>query len=114
MFSALASFLSAPIPNVDPEDIKHIWDLLTSSVEPGTAKDKRVLAERCGPGANIPAVYFRAMLVEAMIQQGRLNKYLEGNTPDDKVFDVAATAALTPQNGAFAFDGDAFLAALAA
>jgi hypothetical protein len=106
MSPSIASFLSTPIPNVDPEDIKRIWDLATSFDEPGVVIDNRVLAERCNPGAHIPAVYARAMLVIAMIQQGRLNRC------HDKVFAVAATVPLTPQNGAFAFDGDAFLAAL--
>ena len=111
MSPTLAAFLSGPVPNVDPEDIKRIWPLVTP-LEGGVGIDNRVLAELCSPGANIIAVFARAMLIRAMIQDGRLNRWLEGNTPQDKVFAVVATAPLTPQEEKFDFDGEAFLAAL--
>jgi hypothetical protein len=107
----IASFLSAPIPDVDPEDIKRIWPLVASG-EGGMAIDRRVFIERCGPGANVTAVFVRAILVRAMMEQGLLNRWLENNTPQNQVFAVAATAPLTPQEGALGFDGEAFLAAL--
>jgi len=110
--SNFASFLSAPIPSVDPEDIKRLWPLV-ASLEGGVGIDTRALVERCSSGANLNAVFTRAMLVRALLQRGLLDKWREGDTLKDKVFAVAATAPLVPQKeGTLDFDGAAFLAAL--
>lgn len=103
-----------PVPSVNPEDIKQIWPL--ASLE-GGGIHVNLLAERLSPGANVNAVFARAMLVRALMQQGLLDKWRDGNTPMDKVFAVAATVALKPQftsekEGTMDFDTEAFLAAL--
>lgn len=114
--SGFDSFLSAPIPAVDPDDIKRVWSLAMTG---SGAVDKRLLAERCSTGANVLAVWMRAMLIKGLMQKGLLEKWRDGDTLEDRVFAVGATAPMTPvltksypPEGAMDFDGDAFLAAL--
>jgi len=112
MSSNLASFWSAPIPSVDPEDIKRIWPL-TILATGGVGIDNKLLAERCSPGTNVTAVFARAMLVRAMMERGALDKWLDAGTPQDKVFAVAATAPLRLEEGGSSdIDTESFLKAL--
>jgi hypothetical protein len=103
----MLSFLSHPLPTVDPEHIKALWPL--TSLEAGVAIERRVLAERCSPNADVIAVWARAILIKAMLEQGLLNRWLDGDTPQDKVFAVAAATPLRLQEWT---DGAAFLARL--
>jgi hypothetical protein len=56
------------------------------------------------------AVWFRAALVEILLEQGRLDRWREGNSLRDKVFEVAASFPLP--RGLENADLDAFLVAM--
>jgi hypothetical protein len=70
----------------------------------------KLLASLCDPKANVVAVCFRSMLVETLLQQGRLDRWREGHSLRDKVFEVAASFPLP--RGLENADIDAFVAAL--
>lgn len=74
-----AAFVSAPVPAVDPEDMRSVWTLFESiwkqeKRDGATGIDTRLLAEHCSPGANVMAISSRVALVKALEQQGLLDK----------------------------------------
>lgn len=117
-----AAFLSAPtIPAVDPEDMRRVWTLVKDLGEdkPNTGDtgitgiDMAVLAEHCSKGANVLAVFTRVQLVRALLQQGLLDAWKEGDSLRPQVFEVIAKCALAPggEDG-LKFDTEAILKAL--
>ena len=70
----------------------------------------KLLADLCSPKANTFAVFVRAALIDALLQQGRLDRWREGKSLAEKVFEVAATFSLP--RGAERADLDALVAAM--
>jgi hypothetical protein len=87
--------MSGPVPKVSPEDIKGIWPLV-ASLEADAGIDSKLFAERCSPDANVQAVFVRTSLIRALLQQGLLDKWREGDHLHDKVFELAATRQVVP------------------
>ena len=101
-----------PVPAVKVDDVKRVWSALASERvrDARTSVSVRLLASLCDVNANVQAVSFRAMLVGVLLEQGRLDRWRDGNSLRDRVFEVAATFPL-PQ-GPGSADPDAFVAAL--
>jgi hypothetical protein len=110
--SALRAFIGRPVPAVHPDDLKRVWSFIASEQGggPGNSVSLNLFAGLCDANANVLAVWFRATLVKALLQQGQLEGWREGASLREKVFEVAASFPL-PQ-GPESFDPDAFIAAL--
>ena len=116
--SDLRASIGRPVPAVRADDLRRVWSFLASE----RARDPRVhggavnsvslklLAGLCDVNANVLAVWFRAALVEILLQQGGLDRWREGNSLRDKVFEVAASFPLP--RGLENADFDAFVFAL--
>jgi|HubBroStandDraft_4_1064222.scaffolds.fasta_scaffold563484_2 hypothetical protein len=97
--SVFEAFIKGPVPAVQVDELMRGWSFLNeearaSRLKGGTAVNIKLLADRCSPNANVPAVFVRAALIDALLQQGRLDRWREGNGLVEKVFEVAATFAL--------------------
>jgi len=97
--SGFGAFIGAPVPAVKVDDLKRVWSFLNEQtrdtrLEGGTAVNMKLLTRLCSPNSNILAVYFRATLIEALLQQGRLDRLRKGEGLVERVFEVAATFAL--------------------
>src|SRR5450432_1609388 len=97
--SGFGAFIGKPVPAVRVDDVRRIWSFLTEQArdthfEGGTAVNVKLLADLCAPNANILAVYFRATLITALLQQGQLDRWRDGNSLLERVFEVAANFAL--------------------
>jgi hypothetical protein len=105
MAGYLARRAGEPIPGVTAADLRGVWELThkLSAEAPGASFDIALLAEACGPGADVFAVSLRVALLEAMVSQGLL-------ALDEAVFDFAATF---PIGNLDQFDPDEFLQGLA-
>ena len=61
-----------PVPEVDPEDVKTVWDIWqdTASHSPDGRASVSVTIFRhaCKPGADIPAVIYRGMMLQLLLQ----------------------------------------------
>ena len=107
----------APVPAVDPEDIRRVRraaaevtrDLPERRHDEGIGIDIRIFAERCSRGANVEAVCFRNMVIELLLHFKLLNPWLRGGDLDDAVFRVAADL---PIAGIERFNPEEFLARL--
>ena len=99
-----AALLSAPIPAVDPEDMRRIWPLFEfleeEKGEGATGIDVRLLAEHCSAGANVVAITARVALAKFLLkQQGLLDAWKEGDSLRPQVFEVIAKCALSLEGG---------------
>jgi len=97
------------------DDLRRVWYFLAEQdrdPHPGgpTSVDIKLLVDLCAPNANVLAVSFRAMLITLLLHQGRLDRWRDGNSLLERVFEVAANFPL-PQ-GLENADVDAFIAAL--
>jgi hypothetical protein len=83
----------APIPPVDAEDLKRMWDCYREVEKRGAgAMSFRVLEEVCSLGANVGAVWSRnSMLSMVLLCSEFLAPWQHGEELDDVVFHVAAT-----------------------
>jgi len=111
--SAFNAFLARPVPAVRVEDLRRVWSFMAS--EPSQAQAQRSLslsmvAGLCGPKADPLAVSFRAALIQALLRRGRLDRWRNGSTLQNRVFEVAAKFSL-PKGPAEA-DLDALAAAI--
>src|SRR5258708_466720 len=104
----LRASLGRPVPAANAEDVKRVWSFVAEGAATSVCLD--LLADLCGPNANVLAVSFRAMLVATLLQLGRLERWREGKSLADRVFEVAASIPLL--RGLEAADPDAFVAAL--
>jgi hypothetical protein len=94
----------APIPPVDPLDLKHVHEFCEqknsqhrdASIEGNSAIDAGLMARVCSPGADISAVWLRNTLLSLMVRQSVLTDLQRGTELDDAVYRVAATI---PMNG---------------
>jgi hypothetical protein len=91
----------APVPKVDAEDVKAVW-LLGRDIQarhPAKAGELRahavgieIFKAACKPGANIPAVSYRGMMLGMLIRHApeQLAPWLKEGNPDDAVFRAIA------------------------
>jgi hypothetical protein len=114
-FESLTS--GAPVPPVNPDDVKRVWRFIWEAVggrqaAEGEASaaigfDVGLIAQQCGPGADVLAVFFRTALLQPLLREGMLDDWREGNELRVSVFGAAATFPL--QNGIKSFDPKAFI-----
>jgi len=105
-------FLGKPVPAVSAGQLKRMWSFLSSLPphETGTVGiSVHTLSDVCEPGADVMAVWFRAALVYAVLSQGSLDSWREGDTLRDKVFETAAGFPIPDPRKV---DFDAFVAAM--
>ena len=106
-----------PIPAVNTGDLRTVREFMdrvrSENPEAKASKppsaigiDSKLLAELCGPGANVLAVFARSILLDVLVGQGVLAPWQRGARLDDAVFDVASTF---PMPKFDQFDPDAFL-----
>jgi hypothetical protein len=74
-----------PIPPVDPEDVKRVWELIPPW-RPGNDQHSA-----CSPGADVSAVSLRSGMIETLERYTVLTPWQHGEELDDAVFRVAAT-----------------------
>jgi hypothetical protein len=85
-----------PVPEVNPEDIKATWQFQREieARNPGqqVATGMGLVEQLCSPGANIPAVGYRAALIWMMTQfePEKIAPFLQNGQPTDGVFRAAA------------------------
>ena len=114
------TFGLAPVPAVDPRDMRSVWPLFEFLEEEkeeqrtgATGIDTRLLAEHCSAGANIAAICARVALAKFLLhQQGLLNAWREGDSLRSQVLEVIAKCPLTPEGEGLRFDTQAILAAI--
>jgi len=84
------------VPQVDPEDVKAAWevgrDMQTRHPGGQYAIGVRVFEAACKPGANIPAVCYRGMMLGTVTRhaQDQVSPWLKEGKPDDVVFRAIA------------------------
>jgi len=84
------------VPQVDPEDVKAAWEVGRDMERrhPGGqyAIGVRVFEAACNPGANIPAVCYRGMMLGTVTRhaQEQVSPWLKQGKPDDVVFRAIA------------------------
>jgi hypothetical protein len=89
-----------PVPTVKPNDVKVAWEVFAATGPERTQEgavgiSTKLFADRCDPFSEVMAVGVRAMIVEAALQAGALDKWRKNDGLDDTVFEVAATCLIT-------------------
>ena len=89
-----------PVPTVKPNDVKVAWEVFAAArphqIQEGTVGiSPAVFADSCDHASNVAAVGIRAMIVEAALQAGALDRWGKDDGLDDRVFEVAATCSIT-------------------
>lgn len=115
MFDFASVTSKTPLPPVDTNDVRRVWDLILQVTagragDPGAPTmgiDVRLVAQHCSPSADVLAVFFRTALLQALIQQDMLNDWREGKELPHSVFEAAATFPLP--KGVDSFDPNAFI-----
>lgn len=107
-----------PVPQVDAEDVKAVWEIGQKTVKENPGKNVAVGVEifrhACKPGANLPAVTYRAQHIHMlqMIQADVMDPLLREKP--EAVFRAAAEIPMewmavgTPRRG-LPFDPDEFV-----
>ena len=83
-----------PVPVVDPEDLKSVWQLGKDAAARGVkAVGDVIFKQACKPGADATAVFYRASLIWMLTQIAPelLVRFTRDGQPDDVVFRAAAT-----------------------
>jgi hypothetical protein len=82
-----------PVPEVDPEDLKAVWQLFKESrIGPTRATGMELIRAVCKTGTNVEAVSYRAMMLSMLIRHSKdeLATWLEQDEPTDPIFIAAA------------------------
>ena len=116
--STFRAFLGRPVPAVRADDLRRVCSFFAAMQAPDTEAEQgsttsvslKLLAGLCDPHANVLAVWFRAMLIETLLGEGRLDRWRQGNSLTDRVFEVTASFPLP--KGPEVADRDALVAAL--
>ncbi|PWT91842.1 MAG: hypothetical protein C5B55_07450 [Blastocatellia bacterium] len=99
----------APIPPVNPDDLRRLHDTHAAISRRYPGKDGVVtvdsIARVCSSGANLPAVWLRYTRLRLLINEGILTEWQRSTGLDDTVYEMAATI---PMKG-FQLDQEAFL-----
>src|SRR5262245_60636087 len=115
-FESLTS--GAPVPPVNPDDVKHVWRFIWEAVSgrpategeasaPAIGFDAGLIAQQCSSGTDVFDAFFRTALLQQLLRQGMLDDWREGDELRDAVFGAAATFPL--QNGIESFDPQTFI-----
>ena len=111
-FGSLES--GTPLPPVNANDLKRVWYLIQAHKGQPTEQDvgtvgfsARMISQPCEPGADVIAVFFRAVLLKHLFQTGLLDDWREGNEPTDPVFRVGAIFPM--EQGVQGFDPATFI-----
>ena len=112
-FGSLKSW--TPLLPVNADDLKRVWYLVQRIAMDQTAEvgaqsvgiAAPLIAEQCEPGADVIAVFFRAVLLQHLFQAGLLDDWREGNEPTDPVF--RAGAIFSMEQGIQGFDPATFI-----
>ena len=83
---------------VNADDLKRVWYLVQRIAMYQTAEvgaqsvgiAAPLIAEKCEAGADVIAVFFRAVLLQHVFQAGLLDDWRDGNEPADPVFRAGA------------------------
>ena len=82
--------LNDSAPSVDPADLRSILDLLLT-LSPGAAIGMGIFESVCRPGADIRAVWYRAVMLQLLSRQADLlSSWVRNGEFDDAVLKVAA------------------------
>ena len=117
-FGSLES--GTPLPPVNADDLKRVCYMVQQvtmgkPAEVGAQSvgiNAELIAEQCGAGADVFAIFVRAALIQYLFGAGLLDKWREGNGPSDPVFQVGAAYSL--EQGVQGFDPAAFMERLRA
>jgi len=88
----------APVPTVDPEDIKSAWEIYreveVEHPEGKVAVGASIFEQACKPGADIGAVCYRAIMLKMMLRYppDELVSLMKEREPDEAIFHAAARA----------------------
>ncbi len=114
--SAFRTLRGRAVPAVRADDVRHVSSFLASRQggdtpdQGGRSISLKLLSGVCDVNADVLSTWLRATLVDALRQQGRLDRWREGNSFRDRVFQFAAGFPLP--RGLGNADFDAFVAAL--
>lgn len=109
-----------PVPTVDPEDVKAVWELFSDSEKkhPGRpgAVGIEIFKHACSLGADIPAITYRAQMLWVLQHASpeALAPWTKDEQIDDAVFRAIAETSMewmglgAPRQG-FPFDPNDFL-----
>jgi hypothetical protein len=88
----------APIPPVDPDDLRRIHAAYTEESKPHTQANVAIgtaqLASLCGRGASVAATSLRSALLRILVGRGLLAQWQHGTELHEAVYKVAATISL--------------------
>jgi hypothetical protein len=101
---------STPLPSVNADDLKRVWTLIQKAIADhglGIGIDMGFVSQQCDPGADVNAVFFRAVLLKHMFQSGLLDDWREGSEPANLVFQVGAVFPI--EQGVQGFDPADFM-----
>jgi hypothetical protein len=105
-----------PLPPVNAEDLKRVWRLIQQvaidrpdarGAQGGASIHLRLITEQCEAGADVFAVFFRASILQHLLQKGLLDKWSDGNELGDSVFHAGASCPM--EMGDLALDPEAFI-----
>jgi len=92
----------SPVPPVNSDDLRRLHEMCeyVAKRHPDSARAISVafIASVCGPGANLPAVWFRYARLRLLAKQGILAERQHGAVLDDVVYQVAATIPMNAFN----------------
>ena len=81
-----------PVPPVDPQDLKTAYDIFqeTARQHRGVATGVEVFRQACKPGADLPSVLYRVMMLEILltIAKEQLVPWIRDGRPDAVLFQV--------------------------
>lgn len=105
-----------PVRAVDADDMKRVWEFTSEGGPPKGATlghvafDIRLVASQCSEGADPLAVFFRAALLNPLLDGGLLKDWCDGGRPYDVVFQTLAMFPLP--EGIQSFRPEEFIEAL--
>jgi hypothetical protein len=79
------------VASVDPVDLKSLWRIINvfQAIDPsGSGIGSKTLADACSDGADIEAIWFRAIVLSLM--PGMLAPWTHRGELDDAVFNIVA------------------------
>jgi hypothetical protein len=87
----------APLPEVDLDDLKRLWEIAGESLTCEKAIGAigwDLIKQALSPRANVEAAFLRFLLLRALFKQGEFAQWQHGSQLDDAVFRAAATFAI--------------------
>jgi len=81
----------APLPEVDADDLKRLWEIAGESLPCEKAIGWDLLKHALSPGANVEAAFLRFLMLDALFKHGDFAQWQHGDELDGAVFHAAAT-----------------------